>query len=485
MLHVLLIGGTGVWCDRAYCKILLELKEQGYPLRVVAICDPIHPSKRPEQLYLAKLMAVDSPSWIFENTQEEVLDRLSLLHQKEHIDIAIVSCIPTMHYVYCRWAAKHQIKTICDKPAVVIENAASDYVAAQSIQKKYEELQRLFADHPTHFVMLLGRRSNALLRSVASYLHDAYVATGIGISYLNLSANFGIQRFAQEFLQGGSHGYIYGVGSASHTFYHLLDNVMWFLQNAPDQVARLKIEIPYLYRVRDYLKQQKFLPLAYYLGMPEAFAKQAVELSTVVLDCEYDFNLQIHLLDKDDKPIGLIQLFNSHSGYSHRKKSYDPTVIAPDNLIEGGRMKQYMLELHQGSIQHMTISRNAEVFGPSETKFSWRAHPVLGIALTNAVNDHYEMTKKEDRNHHKAIIRACIKQWSGSLLAVEEKQLIAGFHNQALSFRIFSLLYELIAYANLTPKQRQDCIRPQSIIEFNSYFQAENVISGHSPHFMD
>ncbi len=66
----------------------------------------------------------------------------------------------------------------------------------------------------------------------------------------------------------------------------------------------------------------------------------------------------IQLLDAQKQLVGLAQFTNIHSGFSGRMFDYLPDIKCPEAYLEGGRMKQYTMDIHQGHLQHFQIIRN-------------------------------------------------------------------------------------------------------------------------------
>jgi hypothetical protein len=467
-LNALIIGGSGNWCNQSHLEAILALKLRGYPLQVTAICDPVPPSARTNYQNLAEIVELDNPIHFFATESSALFEKLTSLHASHVFDFVIIACDPIFHYDYCRWAANLSLPVICDKPLVLTQDAAWNLSAAQQIQIKYEELQQLCLKNKTEIILPLGRRNDSVFIGAIRHLRETYEQTGEGISYLHLLANQGVKRFKQEFLHAGSHGYISGAGSGSHTFYHFLDIIAWFLQNAPGKTTRMKLVMPYIYRVQNYLHEEKYRHLQHALNDPNLDADVTLPLS--VLAAEYDFNLQLHLLDENNHPTGMMQVFSSHSGYSNRTSAFQSEIECPEHFAEGGRMKQFYLDIHQGSVQNIQIHRNNKAFEKYKAYIYHQVNPLLKKSGTSVEEDYFESELTNEKQRKSSVVTLAIKKLLDLRLTAHEQQSLSGFHNQALTQKIFSCLYEMMAY-QYQPRE----VVPDFNIEIKDYFQESNI----------
>lgn len=433
MLKLALIGGSGVWSDQAYCPALLELLDAGVALELALICDPIPPAAQKERPNLHKLLALFNPHYIYVDDLEERLQRLTEFHREHRLTAVIICCDAIHHFPYCEWAARQGIKVICDKPVVLEKESSSSLEAACQIIQKYRKLETLF--QPDQFFVPLGYRNSPAFIDMHHCVRDVYQATGEGISSISMLNNFGMQRFAQEFRQGGNHGYVNGVGSLSHTFYHHLDVLLWLLQTAPGEGAHLKISLPYVYRIKDYLKQKKYRQTAHYLQI-EHLLKEEGSHAESILNCEFDFAVHFTLLDRDFSPCGFMQIVNCYSGLSMRELHYHEEIVCPQTYIESGRMKQFLLDLHQGSIQHLRYTRDTKFGAPYASHLARRTHPLLGLP------ERLEQNYTEANDKYIDLIKKILLHWSGEPVQTEQ---FSGFFNQSLTFSVFAKIYEMAA----------------------------------------
>lgn len=472
-VKVLIIGGSGHWSNKTHYQAILELKKQAFPINVLGICDPIDPQTKKDYKYLSEILLVDNPTWMFDENMDSLLQQLSAFHAKHRLDVVIIACNPVLHYFYCNWAADNHVNVICDKPISLMPKSAFDLSMAQKNQPNYEKLVKKFASWNGELITPLRRRNHPVFIESIKRLRKAYELTGEGISYLQIIANNGKCRLPAEFLNSGSHGFIDGVGSSSHTFYHFVDVCSWFLQNAPGRSTKIKVSVPYIFRVKDYIKQKKYLTLQNALVTDERIKEDDIELPDNILNCEYDFNLQLHLLDESNDVVGLMQIFNCHSSYSNRVADYSKDINCPCDYPEGGRMKQFYLDIHQGSIQNIQILRNNDAFETYKAHIFQRANPILNMeCFSEKIYDDVDQTVS---SCVRELVILAMKKQAGQSLTIEDQEVLSGLHNQSLTQKIFSVCYEMIAYEYASKQSSNPYTEPNPYIELSEYKQESNI----------
>src|SRR5262249_1051778 len=148
------------------------------------------------------------------------------------------------------------------------------------------------------FCTPLRRRALSPFVTIAESLQSIHKRTGEGITYVNAIINSGVHRYPVEFLKGGAHGYLDGVGSLSHSSYHYLDVIAWYLQCAPGSIAKIGITLPYIIRVRDYIARQGYSQLLQLNGENSSVVAPDITLPNRVLNAELDFTIHLHLYDQ-------------------------------------------------------------------------------------------------------------------------------------------------------------------------------------------
>lgn len=288
-IHIFVAGGSGFWAETNHYPSILKLKAEGIPVKIVGICDERDPYKEKNRPNLHKILNEDKPIWNdpFVASEDELFRKLNKLHKQFDLDIVIVTTNPTFHFLYASWAIKNIINVLCDKPLVAIKNASSNLVQAKQIQQSYEELKGLAAEAKKKrenyiFCSPLRRRALTPFVKIAKELEDIYKKTGEGIRYMNVIINGGVNKFPQEFLKGGAHGYLDGVGSLAHSSYHYIDVIAWYLSVARGNTAKLEVSLPYILRVKDYLSIKGYSKLREFIDDKTDFDDR-IELPEPVL----------------------------------------------------------------------------------------------------------------------------------------------------------------------------------------------------------
>lgn len=313
---------------------------------------------------------------------------------------SILSSLPR-HLFYAEWAVDKGINVLCDKPLIVVPDASWKPKKAALIEKRFRTLF-----------------DNSI-----------------------------------EYLKGGAHGYIDGVGSLSHSSCHYLDVIAWYLQAAPGTLARVGVSLPYVSRVKDYLAKQGYEQLMYLNNEDPSIVEAGVGLPESVLNAELDFTIHLHLYDKADRKIGLISYTSNHTTFTPRTTKYDPDMLDHTNDKGGGRMSQIYFDIHQGSVQNWLLTKNDVVFEGNDVDITQRLHPSLGqnyskMSYTDAY-DSQTVTPKD-------LFASFVKKTIGLPVPEKHDEHLQLLNSQELTHRIFSATYELIAQQYVDPSSNQE-----------------------------
>ncbi len=471
-INIFIVGGCGFWSEQNHYSAILQLKKEGVSVKVVAICDTRNPYKE-NKSNLKEILDIDKPMWILPSgtTFAEIERELSSLIATTKIDAVIVSTNPIYHYVYSKWAISHDINVLCDKPLVVNKNASFNLKNAREMQKNFEEIEKMYAQAKRKrknymFCTPLRRRALTPFVKIAQEIEKIYNKTGEGIRYVNLITNGGLHRYPSEFLKGGAHGYLDGVGSLAHSSYHYIDIICWYLQLAKGDVSRIRIELPYIFRVRDYINTKGYRNIQKIIEEKNMEPQNHISLPQNILNCELDFDFSLHLLNRDNDPIGLISYVSHHTSYSPRSVKYDPKTIDPTHDKNGGRMSQLYMEIHQGAMQTWQLTKNDVVFYGNNIDIIGRQHPKIGTPYTKETfNEAYDTSTISPKD----LLKFFIKYSVG--MSVQKKYLdfLSTIDNQKLTNRVFTKFYEIIAeeYEKKNGSNRNNKV--SKIIELSDY----------------
>lgn len=468
-VNFMMIGGSGHLCELNHYPAIISLKDDGIDARVAAICDPQDPRLTDASHYrvgrknLNSILNSDSPLWINptdHKNPEALRSYLSGIAKKEDINLVIIATNPSYHYFYADWAVSAGISVLCDKPLIAVPDSSWDSQQAKLIEKRFESLfkkveqaQNINPDY--RFCTPLRRRALTPFVTIAEDLRSIYEKTEEGITYINAVINSGVHRYPVEFLKGGAHGYLDGIGSLSHSSYHYLDVIAWYIQSAPGKIAKIGITLPYVSRVKDYLAKQGYSQMMQLNNEDPSVVEHDIKLPDRVLNTELDFTVHMHLYDEFDMKIGLISYTSNHTTFSPRTTKYEPEMLDHTNDENGGRMSQIYFDIHQGSAQNWLLVKNDIVFEENKIETTRRLHLKLGESYKNIkYSDAYD----SETVTLKDLFISFAKKTAGIEVPERHDEHLQLLKTQRLTHRLFSATYELIAEDYARPDSTRELI---------------------------
>jgi hypothetical protein len=445
--NIVVAGGSGNWCEKNHLPAILKLKEQGFSVRILAICDHLNPyEKLKNNKVLKQILKKDKPIWINSNrkNKRDILQDLNELHSKHGIDILIISTNPSVHYFYSMWAVNRAIHVSCDKPPIVFANAAYDFNQAKAISTAYDRLLqgiKLRNKESTYYFNLpLRRRAMTAFLYIANSISEIYDKTSQPITHMNIIVNNGILRYPQEFLHEGAHGYLDGVGSLCHSNYHYIDIVAWYISLMKELVKYVRITPQYVYRVRDYIELEGYRTAQEFIEDKSNNINNKVKLPESVLNSELDAIFNIELINKKQQTVGVINYQTNHTSYTPRTVQYDPSILDPANVQ--GRMSHIYFDIHQGVFQNIQLFKNDVVCEKYSINTIRRQHPSIGIPYEIKVfNNPYEKNTVTAQD----LLIAFIKQSAGVSVNKNHLKHLATLESQRLSIELFAAFYKAVS----------------------------------------
>ncbi|GGU44758.1 Gfo/Idh/MocA family oxidoreductase [Streptomyces violascens] len=451
-ISILLVGGCGHWAAAEnHIPAILTLKEHGFPVRVAAICDPRDPYDQAllrHMPHLRSLVAQDHPVWIRPEQGEptKALERrLQQAHRENHFDVVIVACDPVAHFPYLKWATDRGIQVLCDKPIICVEDAAFNPDRAAEIRRQFDALLHTHRAQSDHLfaVPLRRRANNAFVRAgeLIQEVHDTHEQS-LTMGHINVfGGNF---RLPEEYALGNAHGYTHGVGALAFSSYHYLDEITRYLLLAPGQITSLRLTLQYVRRVGDHLATGLNDVLGTLLHPLSEAELPAVELSDRIALAEMDFAFTVELLNSQQQSLGVLTYSFTSNSCSNRSVG----LLARDaeNALafrEKGRMSQYVMDLHQGNLQHLRMTKNDAVGEAYSIRLEHRRNPLVGGTgrLETVYDDAHESSDVTPRD----ITAAFITMAAGGTPEQTVTDKIAFLDGQVLTHRVFAAMYELIA----------------------------------------
>ncbi|MGW5929339.1 Gfo/Idh/MocA family oxidoreductase [Streptomyces anulatus] len=453
-INVLLIGGCGHWAaTENHVPAILTLQNDGFPVRVGAICDPRDPYDENLLRHMPDLMDLvrwDRPQWIQPRPGERTKDlerRLDAVHAQQPFDVAIVACDPVAHYPYLNWATRRGIHILCDKPIVTVADAAWDVHAAASIDTQFDTLLQAHLDQPGHlFAMPMRRRANDAFVDSSHLITEVYEEHGQPLTMGNFTVTGGHFRLPEEYTLGNAHGYTQGVGALAFSSYHYIDLMAWYLRLAQGPITTLRITNHYVRRVGDYLDtgQNRCLETLLRSLSPQHAPAAGLDWRTAL--AEMDFAFTIELLDEDARPHGYLTYSFTSNSYSHRQVGLQEADRAGHlPFREKGRMSQFVIDIHQGPLQHVRVSKNDVVGDHYRIRLEHRRTPLI-----DPTGGRYADTVYENAHSASTVTpQSMTAEFLRTAADCPPDELVARrmthLADQTLSQRIYAAMYRLIA----------------------------------------
>lgn len=442
------------------------MKKSGIQVEVIAICDPRNPyldSTVEEMPLLAELLKLDMPQWLDPSglSEEELhkeLDRC--LVAQGGLDVVIIACNPVYHGRYLSWAATRGVNTLCDKPVICVEDAAWNQSAAAQMRHEYENLLKLTSHaegcREAKIAVPLRRRANDAYLAVAREIEEVHQQYGQGVTNISLVKSAGMYRLPAEYEFGDAHGYRNGVGSLSFSSYHFIDVLAWYLNTAPGDATHLSVSMPYVRRLGDYLQTQESDRLGALLD-PRAESHAWSGVDERSLRCEVDFVFNANIVDEVGRSLGLLSYTCFNNTYSHRVvglSEVDRKGLVP--FREKGRMSQFVLELNQGSLQHLRMAKNDVVGEDYSINVQRRRNPAITDAPLKSWR--FDNAHAGSKTTPQALTREFILKSAGKPYDTRVEQQISYLPEQRLTHNLFSAFYQLIADNFATGAAKQQII---------------------------
>lgn len=448
-ISLMIIGGCGRWAGVNHFPAILAMKNSGMPVRVAAIVDRHASLGEMTSDEARRVVDMDRPAWLGIDDSGDPSDHVTILDSLQHqtpCDAVIISSPPVTHLPYAEWSIARGLSVLCDKPPFLRRNSAFDPSQARLNWSDYSEILRRVEKEAASnrsyvFGTALRRRAMTPFMEAAAALGDIHERTGEGIRHLTAVVSGGLNPLPAEFLNRGAHCYSDGVGALAHSSYHYIDLVAWYLSTAYGRTRKIEISLTNVVRVRDYLAREMHAPLMRLIDPSGTAEIDHSGIDAAALAAELDCTFNINLLDESGAHVGLVTLTYNHATFSPRIRGYDPAVVDPANLPGGGRMSQLFMDIHQGSLQHIQIHKNDEVFRGNEIVTTLRRHPALGDSHERTV---YADAYESERVTPRELVESFLLH-AGGLQAPPYFDHLQTLQDQRLTYRLFSQFYSILA----------------------------------------
>lgn len=457
-IRIAIIGGAGFWANDGHlCNIhKAVVEEPDIEAKVVAIVDPINPklqsSKRKE--HLERVLLTDNPLWINTDSHSSASSVVKALKHLK-INLAIIASPPVYHAEYVLECIKNDINVVCDKPIVSRKNASHDTKAASSISEDLDiickEYNKSLLRNPRLLcVSILRRRGLSGFSEVARELKSVHEASGAGINNMSIVVNSGKYLHPNELTINGAHGYHDGIGALSHSAYHYIDILSWYMSIAHGAAQYLRPRLNHVMRVHDYLESglYKLTPLF------KSSSVQIPQLSDSILKSELNTSYSIEILDKNLRLLGNILFTFNQLSYCPRTLPQLSSNLDPGNYTGGGRISNCIIDIHQGAMQNCYIYKNDTVFEPYTLNTKITKHPSLTSNPATTETNLSIVDPYENGYTLADAYRDLFSYLSDSKSQIIQSPVLRPLFEERIATDLYSNFYELLSDENNTREIR-------------------------------
>ena len=416
-IRIAIVGGAGFWANDGHLRNIHKavVEEPNIDAKVVALVDPINPrlqsGERKE--HLERILLTDDPLWVNTSSHNDISSIVKAL-KNMRVNLVIVASPPVYHAEYVLECIKNDINVVCDKPIVSRKNASHDAKAASSISE------------------------------VAKELKSVHEASGAGINNMSIIVNSGKCLHPNELTLSGAHGYHDGIGSLSHSAYHYIDILSWYMSIAHGAAQYLRPRLSHVMRVHDYMESSsyKLTPLF------KNSSAQIPQLSDSILKSELNTSYSIEILDKNLRLLGNILFTFNQLSYCPRTLPQLSNNLDPGNYSGGGRISNCIIDIHQGAMQNCYIYKNDTVFEPYTLNTKITKHPSL-ISNPGVTESNSSIVDPYENGHTLAdAYKDLFNYLSDSKFQTIQSPVLRPLSEERMATDLYSNFYELLSNEN-------------------------------------
>lgn len=154
--------------------------------------------------------------------------------KNKNIKGVIISTEPLAHIVYAKWALKKGLSILMDKPISTEENVSTDLKAVNKLISDFNKLEKLYISEKTKnkkilFSLMSQRRYHPAFNKIKDLIVEVWQKTNCPITSIQTFHSDGQWRMPTEIVEQHYHPYNQGYGKCSHSGYHSIDMIPWFL----------------------------------------------------------------------------------------------------------------------------------------------------------------------------------------------------------------------------------------------------------------
>ena len=353
--NIMLIG-LGYHARRIYFPVLHELQQKKV-IGKIFIVD----LKNQEKVildYLNKRKNCKYELFLLDRPENKKLSKatkrdLDNIVNKGKIKGVIISTEPLAHMVYARWALKNRLSILMDKPISTHMWISTNVKMGKKLISDYQELLHLYNEARKErpeivFALMAQRRFHPVFNLIKSKIKEVYERTRCPITSIQAFHGDGQWRFPTEIIDQIYHPYCQGYGIVSHSGYHTIDIVSWFMEGCDKNPTEMEI-ISNFSTPKDLLAQYTFEDYRRDFPDFDKFNKysEKVFFEKVKNYGEVDCFANV-VFKRNGRVITLANINMSHNGYSQRNWV---TAEGRDLYKGNGRIRHESYYILQGPFQ--------------------------------------------------------------------------------------------------------------------------------------
>lgn len=381
--------------------------------------------------------------------------------KRHRIGGVIVATPPESHLDYALWAASEGLHLLVDKPLTTRPAILYDEAQAQGLLDDYRllcaTLEKFPASRRPTCLVSTQRRYHPAWVLVRDLIREAADRTNCPVTSLSGDYSDGEWRLPHDVLHQDYHPYQLGFGVLSHSGYHVIDSVMYWIeasQRAGKEIDTVEVSTAVVrpgeqisqisfddykrlfpaeaFRARNPYTQEEYRRACAKFGEMDAFItaqflRAGDPVTTTTIELLHNAINHRGWVDVEDRNLYQGNGRLRHESYVIRQGPFQAIRLV--SLQASKEDQQYPSSEEVGGKNHIEVYvfRNREIFGAAEA-FRRYGPKDLNLEFTG-LGSHLESAKRRLLDEFICIVQGHAKQVTSDLLAHEP------------SIRILSLMY--------------------------------------------
>lgn len=445
-LNILLIG-CGPHAKRIYVPIIKKL---GNSQKVKISCIVELAAKKTDVTNYLQQLGDPIPTLFLDPSEQQIhrllpstQQRLNNIVRNMKISSVIIATEPLAHNAYAHWALQNGLNILMDKPITTRPNAMLNEKQAKMIESDYHELAtQLKLSRQSYpllvFDIMAQRRYHPAFLLVRKLINEVSRKTNCPVTFIQSFHGDGQWRTPSELVDIQYHSFSKGFGKCSHSGYHTIDAINWFIKSAtitPDKQPNSVEVFTNTVTPADYLSQ---ITTEDYQKIFKGYDQYSKYCHEDILELTKDYGeidaFTSLAFKAGGKTITSVSLNMSHNSFSQRFLPYankdlykgNGRVRHENHLICQGPFQTILYSSYQGEEINKTLNNPYEIGGEYHLDIDvfrndklfpeWENHcQYTAKELIQPIMDDYSRGHQEDARYR--CIVEFINQIHGKILA--------------------------------------------------------------------